>query len=195
VFLIHTGGGVCKIDAEGKLTYIYKVYGGGHFLALDTEEIFSTQFPQLFKKITPEGVKPALLYASGGAPFVVNRDGNLYYGSGYPGGGALARSGLTLTRLSPDGKRGLFAPSLKATLAKLNEAVTGLADGLGSTPLGGSPRLPTWNCLSRRFRNRRCLRHGHRHRLDGREEREIAVTRLCWCPPGRSRTGSPSDET
>jgi hypothetical protein len=129
VFFIHTGQGVCKIDAGGKLTYIHKVNGGGHFLALDTEERFSAQFPQLFKKITPEGVKPALLYASGGAPFVVNRDGNLYYGSGYPGGDDMAPSGLTLTRMSPDGKRALFAPSLKATLAKLNEAVTGLASG------------------------------------------------------------------
>src|SRR5207249_2197504 len=64
-----------------------------------------------------------------GAPFVVNRDGNLYYGSGYPGGDDMAPSGLTLTRLSQDGTRALFAPSLKATLAKLNEAVTGLANG------------------------------------------------------------------
>jgi len=34
-----------------------------------------------------------------------------------------------LTRLSPAGKRTLFAPALKTTLAKLNEAVTGLAVG------------------------------------------------------------------
>ena len=37
VFFIDTGHGVCKIDARGKLTYIHKVSGGGHFLALDTE--------------------------------------------------------------------------------------------------------------------------------------------------------------
>jgi hypothetical protein len=129
LYFIHTGRGVCKIDARGKLTYIHRVNAGGHFLALDEEERFSTQFPRLFKKITPVGVKPALLYASGGAPLVVNRDGNLYYGSGYPGGDDMAPSGLTLTQLSPGGKRVLFAPSLKATLAKLNEAVTGLANG------------------------------------------------------------------
>src|SRR5207244_1325217 len=35
VFFIDTGHGVCKIDARGKLTYIHKVSGGGHFLALD----------------------------------------------------------------------------------------------------------------------------------------------------------------
>ena len=102
VFFIHTGQGLCKIDAQGKLTYIHKD-SGGHWLALDTEERFSTQFPQLFKKVTPEGVKPALLYASGGGPLVVNRDGNLYYGSGFPAGDDTAPGFHTVTRLSPDG--------------------------------------------------------------------------------------------
>src|SRR5262249_1527421 len=83
VFFIHTGPGGCKIDLQGKLTYIHKVSGGGHFLALDVEGRFPpTVFPQLFKRITPAGARPAILYASGGAPFVVNKDGNLYYGSG-----------------------------------------------------------------------------------------------------------------
>src|SRR5262245_13638546 len=80
VYFIHTGRGVCKIDAEGKLTYIHEVKGGGHFMALDREGRFSNQFPRLFEKLTPEGVKPTLLYASGGGPLVVCRDGNLYYG-------------------------------------------------------------------------------------------------------------------
>ena len=70
VFFIHTGKGVCKIDAEGRLTYIHKVSGGGHWLALDAEGLFSTQFPRLFEKLALEGAKPTLLYASGGAPFV-----------------------------------------------------------------------------------------------------------------------------
>ena len=43
-------------------------------MALDATGSFSRQFPRLFKNITPEGVKPALLFASGGGPFVVNRD-------------------------------------------------------------------------------------------------------------------------
>src|SRR5262245_21132893 len=129
VFFVHTGKGVGKIDAKGKLTYIHKVSGGGHFLALDAKGRYSRQFPRLFERITPEGVKPALLYASGGAPFVVNQDGNLYYGSGFPKGDDLAPGGLTLTRLSPDKKRALVAPDLKQTLARLKEAVTGLAVG------------------------------------------------------------------
>ena len=111
-------------------------------MALDTEGRFSSAADtRLFKRLTPSGVKPALLYASGGAPLVVNRDGNLYYGSGYPGGDDMAPGGLTLTRMSPDGKRTLFAPGFKITLATLNEAVTGLAAG---------PRAPAVPCECRR---------------------------------------------
>jgi hypothetical protein len=127
VFFIHTGRGVCKIDTQGKLTYIHEVKGGGHFLALDAQGRFSTQFPQLFEKLTIEGVKSTLLYASGGAPLVVSRDGNLYYGSGFPEGDDTAPGFHTLTRLSLDGKRTLFAPQLKTKLEGLNESVTGLA--------------------------------------------------------------------
>jgi hypothetical protein len=139
VFFIHTGRGVCKIDTEGKLTYIHKVSGGGHWLALDTEGRFSTQFPRLFEKLTLEGAKPTLLFASGGAPLVVNRDGNLYYGSGFPDGDDMAPGFHTVTRLSPDGKRTLFAPDLKTTLEKLHEGVTGLAAGLDGSLLVACP--------------------------------------------------------
>ncbi len=129
VFFIHTGRGVAKIDADGKLTYVHTVKGGGHFLAVDAEAKYASQFPRLFERITPEGVKPALLYASGGGPFVVTRSSLLYYGSGYPGGDDTAPGGLTLTRMTPDGKRSLFAPELKPTLEKLKEAICGLAEG------------------------------------------------------------------
>src|SRR3954471_2256489 len=129
VFFIHTGQGVCKIDADGKLTYIHRVTGGGHFLALDADGKFATQLPRLFEKIGIDGNKPALLYASGGAPFVVSRDGNLYYGSGYPDGDDMTPGFHTLTRLTPDGKRTLFAPDLKTALADLNEGVVGLTAG------------------------------------------------------------------
>ena len=133
VFFIHSRRGVCKIDTEGKLTYIHK-NTGGHFMALDAEGRFaSTADNRLFMKIKPSGVKPFLLFASGGAPFVVNRDGNLYYGSGFPGGADTAPGGLTLTRMSPDGKLTLFTPGLKEVLEKLNEAVTGLAAGPDGT--------------------------------------------------------------
>lgn len=130
VFFIHTGRGVYKIDTQGKVSSIHLVSGGGHFLALDAEGKFPpTAYPQLYERITPAGASPAIFYASGGAPFVVNKHGNLYYGSGFPGGDDTAPAGLTVTRMTPDGKRTLFAPDLKAALAKMNEAVTGLAAG------------------------------------------------------------------
>jgi hypothetical protein len=133
VFFIHSRRGVCKIDTDGKLTFIHKDTGG-HFMALDKEGRFaSTADNRLFVKIRHFGAKPFLLFASGGAPFVVNRDGNLYYGSGYPGGADTAPAGHTLTRMSPDGKLTLFAPGLKTTLETLGEAVTGLAAGPDGT--------------------------------------------------------------
>lgn len=130
VYFIHTGKGVCKIDKDGKLSYVHQVTGGGHFLAIDNAGSFADAANnRLFVRITPKGEKPALLYASGGAPLVVHRDGKLYYGSGFPGGDDLLPGGLTLSRMMPDGKRELANPGLKASLARLNQAVTGLAAG------------------------------------------------------------------
>jgi hypothetical protein len=127
VFFIHSRHGLCKIEKDGKLTYIHHDTGG-HWLALDTEGSFSSAADtQLFKRVTATGVKPAMLFASGGAPLVVNRDGNLYYGSGFTGGDDMAPGGYTVTRQSPAGKRTVFSPELKTTLEKLGEAVTGLA--------------------------------------------------------------------
>jgi DNA-binding beta-propeller fold protein YncE len=133
VFFVHSGRGACKIDLQGRLTYIHKDTGG-HWMALDTEGSFSAAAGnRLFERITPSGVKPTLLFASGGAPLVVNRDGNLYYGSGFPGGDDTTPGGHTVTRMSPDGKKTLFSPELKTTLEKLGEAVTGLAAGRDGT--------------------------------------------------------------
>jgi hypothetical protein len=128
IFFIHSRVGVAKIDTQGKLTYIHRTTGG-HWMCLDPKENFSAQYPRLFKKLTPDGVKPAILFADGGAPIAVGGDGNLYYGSGYPGGDDMDPGGHMVTRITPDGKRSLFSPQLKGILAKMNEAVTGLATG------------------------------------------------------------------
>jgi hypothetical protein len=128
VFFIHSRVGVAKIDTQGRLTYIHRTTGG-HWMCLDAKGNFSRQYPLLFKRLTPEGATSAILYADGGAPIVVCQDGNLYYGSGFPGGDDMAPGGHTVTRLSSDGKKTLFSPDLKGTLATLNEAVTGLAAG------------------------------------------------------------------
>jgi hypothetical protein len=128
VYFIHSRYGVGKIDRAGKLTYIHRTTGG-HFMCLDADGSFSGSFPNLFKRLTPEGVKPVILHADGGAPLAVCRDGNLYYGSGYPGGADTAPGGETITRMSSDSKRTLFSAGLKTKLAEMNECVTGLADG------------------------------------------------------------------
>jgi hypothetical protein len=133
VYFIHTGRGVGKIDPSGKLTYVHKVDGGGHWLAWDPSGKFSDQFPKLFEKLTLDGTEQRLLYASGGGPLVVNQDGNLYYGSGYPGGDDTAPGFHTVTQLSPDGKRTLFSPALTTTLEALHEGVMGLAAGANGT--------------------------------------------------------------
>jgi hypothetical protein len=132
IFFVHSRVGVAKIEADGKLTYIHRTTGG-HWMCLDTDGRFSDQYPRLFQRLTVGGAKgkAAILFADGGAPIAVCADGNLYYGSGFPGGDDMAPGGHTITRLTPEGNRTLFSPELKTTLARMNEAVTGLAAGPG----------------------------------------------------------------
>src|SRR5206468_2472233 len=85
VFFVHSGRGLAKLDREGKLTYVYQSKGG-HWLCLDPQGSFSRTQPKHFKRITPDGVRPAIIFADGGAPIAVCRDGNLYYGSNWDGG-------------------------------------------------------------------------------------------------------------
>jgi sugar lactone lactonase YvrE len=123
------GGVIWKIDEQGKLTK-YSDVKGGHWLALDTDGMFSRATPKYFQRITPDGVKPALIHADGGAPLVINSDGNLYYASGdqddRPGG-------LALTRETPEGKRTPFAPALTKALHQIDDGITGLANGPDGT--------------------------------------------------------------
>src|SRR5262249_8495420 len=74
------GLGLGKIDAKGNLTYLNEKRGG-HWMCLDTEGSFSRTQPKFFERITPAGVKPALIFADGGSPIAVLPDGNLYYAS------------------------------------------------------------------------------------------------------------------
>src|SRR5262245_51599309 len=82
LFFQDSGGrAIWKIDVKGRLTkYFDKM--GGHWMALDPVGSFARGDLKLFEscqRITPSGVKPTLIVADGGCPFVVNRDGNLYY--------------------------------------------------------------------------------------------------------------------
>ena len=128
VIFVHTGRGVAKVDQAGKLTYLYSSTGG-HWLCLDPEGSFSRTQPKHFQRITPVGVRPAIIFADGGAPIAVCQDGNLYYGSGWNGGHEHEPGGATVSRLSRTGIMSDFAPQLKEVLAKGPAGVTGLAAG------------------------------------------------------------------
>jgi len=117
------GRTVWMIDASGRLTK-YSDKLGGHWMALDPEGSFARAELMLVERITPSGVKPALLVADGGAPVAVGRDGNLYYALRLLDGAGVA---VGITRISPDGKRARFAPDLEKAVEK--QGITGLATG------------------------------------------------------------------
>jgi hypothetical protein len=118
------GRAVWMIDASGRLTK-YSDKLGGHWMTLDPEGRFARAELKLVERITPSGVKPALLVADGGAPVTVGGDGNLYYALRLLEGGGVE---CGLTRISPDGKPSRFAPDLEKTLVQ-KDGITGLATG------------------------------------------------------------------
>jgi len=128
VYFVYTGRGLMKIEPDGKLTCVH-ANRGGHWLCLDPEGRFSRAHPRYFERVTPDGAKPAIIYADGGAPIAVCRDGNLYYASGVGTGEESKPGGLTVTRMSPDGKLTQFTPQLTKKLAEVHDGVTGLAAG------------------------------------------------------------------
>lgn len=128
VFFVHSGKGVAKIERDGKLTYV-RQSTGGHWMCLDREGNFSRTQPKFFERITADGEKPAIIFADGGAPVAVCRDGNLYFGSNWRGGDEHPPGGLTVSRVSPGGKLTHLSTALRDTLAKAEEGVTGLAAG------------------------------------------------------------------
>ena len=123
VYFTHIGRGVGKIDPQGKLTYIHESRGG-HWMCLDAKGIFSRTQPKHFERITPPGVKPALIYADGGSPIAVLPDGNFYFASNDE---RMTLGGAQVTRQSPGGEISIFPPDGKKTTGKLG--ITGLAPG------------------------------------------------------------------
>src|SRR6266404_5132264 len=115
--------GLGKLDSKDKVTYLISK-PGGHWLCLDTEGSFSRTQPKYFERVTPPGVKPALIFADGGSPIAVLPDGNLYYASNDE---KLTPGGLQVTRNSPRGEISVFPPDGKKVTEKLG--ITGLAAG------------------------------------------------------------------
>lgn len=127
VYFVHSGVGVARIEPDGKLTYV-KRSTGGHWLCLDREGVFARTQPRFFERITPDGEKPAIIFADGGAPLAVLRDRQLYYASNWERGGEKhPPGGLALSRQTVGGELSVFAPDLASGLRRLDEGVTGLA--------------------------------------------------------------------
>ena len=122
-FQDSAGRAIWKIDARGQLTKYYDKMGG-HWMALDADGRFARADLNRFQRVTPPGVKPALIVADGGAPVVVNRDGTLYYGLRLLDGDRVA---VGITRFSPDGQQAPFAPAVAKAVENLG--ITGLAAG------------------------------------------------------------------
>jgi len=135
VYFTHTGRGVGKLDPHGKLTYVGST-GGGHWLCLDVDGSFSRSQPKYFERITSDGAKPALIYADGGSPIAVLRDGLLYYASGDE---KMTPGGLQVTRQSPGGEIAVFPPDGKKTTEKMG-GITGLAPGPDGALYIATPR-------------------------------------------------------
>jgi hypothetical protein len=92
VFFVDTGnpdartpGHILRIDAPGQLTSVHA--SGAHWLALDAAGSFAqadlrTWFDRRltpnFERVPRTDANPTLLQTDG-APFIVHRDGNLYY--------------------------------------------------------------------------------------------------------------------
>jgi len=142
VYFIYTNHGVMEVGPMGNLANIHKVDRGGHWLALDGGGAFSRERLKEYERITPDGVIPCLIFASGGAPLVVGTDGNLYYGSNGSQEESFPTGAMTVARLRPGSEPELFAPLLKQKLAELNDGITGIASGPD-----GSIYVATWNGL------------------------------------------------
>src|SRR5262249_19844300 len=115
---------IWKIDVQGRLTSAHTT--GAHWLALDAADSFARadlkgwfgqRLTPNFERIPPSDAHPTLLQTDG-VPFVVHRDGHLYY----------AHRHTEIVRLSPDGTRTLLVPDLRATAERLG-GIKGLAAG------------------------------------------------------------------
>lgn len=133
VYFTYTSRGTAKIDINGRMTIIYN-NAGGHWMCLDRAGVFANAQPKFFRRVTPDGQRPAVIYADGGAPIAVSPNGYLFYGAGHPGS-EIDPGGATVARFKPGGEPELFSTVVKETLAKIDEGVTGLAIAADDTLL------------------------------------------------------------
>jgi len=84
VFFVHTGQGLCKIEAHGRLTYLHKIPEGLGWLWTPRESLLLRRQPVIPEEL-PCQARSRYSFLPRGAPLVVNRDGTLLW-SGFPGG-------------------------------------------------------------------------------------------------------------
>jgi len=116
IYFTDTGMGVWKIDKKGTLTYMPA--SKFHWMALDEVGYFAESqknFGEWFERITPQSSKPVLIMCSD-FPFIVNRDGNLYYAD-------TRTSSPRIVRRTPDGTESVLARGA------LFQGITGIAAG------------------------------------------------------------------
>jgi hypothetical protein len=128
IYFIDSRHAVMKLGADGEMTMVQRVRDG-HWLALDEAGSFSRSEPRYFRRITPPGAIPALIFAGGGAPLVVADDGALYYGSGVSNGDPMLPGGAGLSRILPDGRQSPVSDRLREILRSWQDGITGLAAG------------------------------------------------------------------
>ena len=118
VYFTQTNGkGTWKLSPKGELSLISDVRH--HWLDIDLEGHFSRSHLKDFQRITPEGVKPAIL-TCGNFPFTVNRGGGIYYALWQPGR-------LEINRQSPEGE--VSTIQLQGATNAAIGGVTGMASG------------------------------------------------------------------
>jgi hypothetical protein len=130
VFFVQTGeprvfsGFVWRIDPGSRAASVHAV--GAHWLALDEEGKFNQadlrgwfrdRITPNFERITLPGSAASLLQTDG-TPFVIHRDGNLYF----------AQRHMELTRVSPDGKVTPLFPRLTQVM-ETHGGIKALATG------------------------------------------------------------------
>ena len=141
IYFIYSGAGIVKITPDGKTTYIHHARDG-HWLCLDEKGIFSRSQPKYFERITADGITPAIIYAGGGSPVAVGKDGNFYYCGGPQGD--LNPGALSLVRETPGREQSVLSASVESTLNSLGDGITGLA-----VAPDGSIYAACWNSVLR----------------------------------------------
>ena len=125
VYFVDTGGGVWKIEAEGRLTLVHTL--AYHWMALDGKGHFAKAAlgafdGGTFERVTPAGAAPTVIVSSD-FPITIGQDGALYYVP-YSADGP-----RQLVRRTPAGQRSVFA-SLPANAGpKPMMWVNGIATG------------------------------------------------------------------